>query len=60
MIENYLDKVTLRRMEQVARCVITAMKRGRSEEAIRVKVEKIVRACAELMRLSGYHFDQEV
>ena len=48
MIENYLDKVTLRRVEQVARCVITTMKRGRSEEAIRAKVEKIMKAYAEL------------
>ena len=48
VIENYLDKVTLRKVEQAARYITTAMKRGRSEWAIRARVERIMRTYAEL------------
>ena len=48
LIENYLDKVTLRKVEQAARYITTAMKRGRSEETIKAKVERIMRTYAEL------------
>ena len=48
MIGEYLDKVMLRKVEQAARYITTAMKRGRSEETIKAKVERIMRTYAEL------------
>ena len=48
IIENHLDKVTLRKVEQAAKYITTAMKRGRSEKTIKAKVEKIMKAYAEL------------
>ena len=48
VIENYLDKVTLRKVEQAARYITTAMKKGKGEETIKAKVEKIMRIYAEL------------
>ena len=48
VIENYLDKVTLRKVEQAARYIATAIKKGKDEETIRAKVEKIMKTYAEL------------
>ena len=48
MIGEYLDKVMLRKVEQAARYITTAMKKGKGEETIKAKVEKIMKAYAEL------------
>ena len=53
LIENYLDKVTLRKVEQAAKYIATATKRGKNEETIKAKVEKIIRTYTELTTSLG-------
>jgi len=43
LIEKYIDAITLRKAEQAAKYIATSMRRGRNEEAIRVKVEDMLR-----------------
>jgi ribosomal protein S17E len=42
LIEKYVDAITLRKAEQAAKYIATSMKRGRSEEVVRARVERIL------------------
>jgi MoxR-like ATPase len=40
LIEKYIDAITLRKAEQAAKYIATSLRKGRSEEAVRARVEK--------------------
>jgi hypothetical protein len=42
LIEKYIDAITLRKAEQAAKYIATSLKRGRSEEAIKARVKRIL------------------
>jgi len=42
LIEKYVDAITLRKAEQAAKYISTSLRKGRSEEAVRARVEKIL------------------
>ena len=42
LIEKYIDAITLRKAEQAAKYVATSLRRGRSEDAVRARVERIL------------------
>jgi len=42
LIEKYVDAITLRKAEQSARYIATSLRRGRGEEVIKARVEKIL------------------
>jgi MoxR-like ATPase len=44
LIEKYVDAITLRKAEQSARYIATSLRRGRGEEVIKARVEKILRS----------------
>jgi hypothetical protein len=43
LIEKYVDVITLRKAEQSAKYIATSLRRGRSKDAIKARVEKIMR-----------------
>jgi len=43
LIEKYIDAITLRKAEQAAKYIATSLRKGRSEEAVRVRVEDMLR-----------------
>ncbi|ADN49573.1 ATP-binding protein [Vulcanisaeta distributa] len=49
VVEEYMGRVTLRKAEQAAKYIVKAMERGKSEETIKAKVEKIMRSYSELV-----------
>ena len=42
LVEKYMDVITLRKAEQAAKYITTSMRRGRSEEAVRARVDRIL------------------
>jgi len=42
LIEKYIDALTLRKAEQAAKYIVISMRRGRGEDAVRARVEKIL------------------
>jgi len=42
LIEKYIDAITLRKAEQAAKYIAASMRRGRSEDVIKARVEKIL------------------
>ena len=42
LVEKYIDIITLRKAEQAAKYIATSLKRGRSEEAIKARVKRIL------------------
>jgi len=42
LIEKYIDAITLRKAEQAAKYIVTSMRRGRGEDVVRARVEKIL------------------
>jgi MoxR-like ATPase len=42
LVEKYVDAITLRKAEQSARYIATSLRRGRSEEVIKARVERIL------------------
>jgi len=40
LVEKYIDAITLRKAEQSAKYISTSLRKGRSEEAVRARVEK--------------------
>jgi len=42
LIEKYVDAITLRKAEQSAKYISTSLRKGRSEEAVRARVEQIL------------------
>jgi len=42
LVEKYIDTLTLRKAEQSAKCIVASMRRGRNEDAVKVRVEKIL------------------
>jgi len=42
LIEKYIDTITLRKAEQSARYIAISMRRGRGEDAVRARVERIL------------------
>jgi len=42
LIEKYVDALTLRKAEQSAKYIATSMRRGKSEEVVRARVERIL------------------
>jgi len=43
LVEKYIDAITLRKAEQAAKYIATSLRKGRSEEAVRVRVEDMFR-----------------
>jgi MoxR-like ATPase len=43
LVEKYIDAITLRKAEQAAKYIAASMRRGRSEDVIRVRVEDMLR-----------------
>ena len=43
LVEKYIDTLTLRKAEQSAKYIVASMRRGRNEDAIKARVEKILR-----------------
>jgi len=42
LIEKYIDAITLRKAEQAAKYIAASLRRGKSEEAVRARVEKMM------------------
>jgi hypothetical protein len=42
LIEKYIDAITLRKAEQSAKYISTSLRRGRSEDVVRARVERIL------------------
>jgi hypothetical protein len=42
LIEKYVDVITLRKAEQAAKYLATSLRRGRGEDAVRARVERIL------------------
>jgi hypothetical protein len=49
LVEKYVDVITLRKAEQAAKYVATSLRRGRSEEAIKVGAERILQTTRRLI-----------
>jgi MoxR-like ATPase len=49
LVEKYIDVITLRKAEQAAKYIATSMRRGRGEDAVRAKVEKILQTTRRLV-----------
>jgi hypothetical protein len=47
LVEKYIDAITLRKAEQAAKYIATSMRRGRNEEAVRARVEDVLRRIAK-------------
>jgi hypothetical protein len=41
LIEKYIDVVTLRKAEQAAKYIAASLRRGRDEDVVRARVEKM-------------------
>jgi len=44
LVEKYIDAITLRKAEQSAKYISTSLRRGRSEDVVKARVEKILRS----------------
>jgi len=44
LIEKYIDVITLRKAEQAAKYITVSLRRGRGEDVVRARVEKILRS----------------
>jgi len=42
LVEKYVDAITLRKAEQSAKYISTSLRRGRSEDVVKARVEKIL------------------
>jgi hypothetical protein len=42
LVEKYMDAITLRKAEQSARYIAVSLRRGRGEDVVRARVEKIL------------------
>jgi hypothetical protein len=42
LIEKYVDAITLRKAEQAAKYIAVSLRRGRGEDAVRARVERIL------------------
>jgi citrate lyase beta subunit len=42
LIEKYIDAITLRKAEQAAKYIATSLRRDRSEDVVRARVEKMI------------------
>jgi hypothetical protein len=49
LVEKYIDAITLRKAEQAAKYIATSMRRGRNEEAVRAKVERMLQSTRQLI-----------
>jgi ribosomal protein S17E len=43
LIKKYIDAITLRKAEQAAKYIAASLRRGKSEEVVRARVERILR-----------------
>jgi hypothetical protein len=42
LVEKYIDAITLRKAEQSARYIATSLRRGRGEDVVKARVERIL------------------
>jgi NOL1/NOP2/fmu family ribosome biogenesis protein len=49
LIEKYIDVITLRKAEQAAKYIAASMRRGRGENAIKARVERILQTTRRLV-----------
>jgi MoxR-like ATPase len=49
LIEKYIDAITLRKAEQAAKYIAASMRRGRGEDAIKARVERILQTTRRLV-----------
>jgi MoxR-like ATPase len=49
LIEKYIDAITLRKAEQAAKYIAASMRRGRGEDAIKARVERILQITRRLV-----------
>jgi hypothetical protein len=49
LIEKYIDAITLRKAEQAAKYIAASLRRGKSEEVIRARVERILQTTRRLV-----------
>jgi len=42
LVEKYVDAITLRKAEQSAKYIAASLRRGKSEEVVRARVERIL------------------
>lgn len=53
LVEKYIDAITLRKAEQAAKYIATSMRRGRGEDAIKARVERILQTTRLITRERG-------
>jgi len=49
LVEKYMDVITLRKAEQSAKYIATSMRRGRSEDVIKARVERMLQSTRQLI-----------
>ena len=49
LVEKYVDVITLRKAEQAAKYIATSMRRGRSEDVIKARVERMLQSTRQLI-----------
>jgi MoxR-like ATPase len=49
LIEKYIDAITLRKAEQAAKYIAASMRRGRSEDVVRARVDRILQTTRRLV-----------
>jgi len=49
LIEKYIDVITLRKAEQAAKYIVASMRRGRGEDAIKTRAERILQTTRRLI-----------
>ncbi len=59
LVEKYVDVITLRKAEQAAKYLAVSLRRGRSEDVIKARVEKILRSI-KLIENYGYERVQKL
>jgi len=59
LVEKYVDAITLRKAEQAAKYIATSLRRGRSEDVVKARVEKILRSI-KLIENYGYERVQKL
>jgi hypothetical protein len=51
--EKYIDVITLRKAEQAAKYIATSLRRGRSEDVVKARVERILQTTRLITRERG-------
>jgi hypothetical protein len=50
LIEKYIDVITLRKAEQAAKYIAASLRRGRDEDVVRARVEKMMQTTRLITR----------